>query len=256
MLIHDWLCLAIENAFSLAICALAPSSENSYLAYPSPLSSPTIPFSNSLPAAAQAPTSQQTPGDVILFDALSLSVINVIQAHKTTLACLTLNSTGSLLATASDKGTVIRVFSVPNGDKIAQFRRGTYGARIFSIAFNPLSSLLCVSSDTETVHIFRLLSEKVKASLADTSRAEATRRKLVQTTCDEDEDSPQTGSTGRYTTRAGSGGHDAFIDKKRNGGVGYVHDRSCEHTIKGPLLLIGAPCARSPSLSDVIWQAR
>jgi len=95
---------------------------------------------------------------VLLFDALSLSVTNIIQAHKTTLACLAFNPSGTLLATASDKGTVVRVFGVPNGDKVAEFRRGAYPARIFSLAFNAVSSLLCVSSDSDTVHIFKLAS--------------------------------------------------------------------------------------------------
>lgn len=51
---------------------------------------------------------------------------------------------------------MIRVFSLPGAQKLYQFRRGTYAARIYSISFNMVSSLLCVSSDTDTVHIFRL----------------------------------------------------------------------------------------------------
>lgn len=162
---------------------------------------------------------------MVLFDALSLSVTNIIQAHKSPLAHLSLNSTGTLLATASDKGTVIRVFSVPNGDKVAQFRRGTYGARIFSIAFNPVSSLLAVSSDTETVHIYKLaLGEaKRKAGGGASSRAEQARRAAQQSSYDNDEDDEsQTGSLDRYNTEAGraASGFDAYIDSKRNKGVG------------------------------------
>lgn len=48
------------------------------------------------------------------------------------------------------------MFSIPNAQKLYQFRRGSYPARIHSISFNLVSSLLCVSSDTETVHIFKL----------------------------------------------------------------------------------------------------
>jgi autophagy-related protein 18 len=51
---------------------------------------------------------------------------------------------------------VIRVFSIPSADKVFQFRRGSYSAKIYSMSFNLVSSLLCVSSDTETVHIFKL----------------------------------------------------------------------------------------------------
>ncbi|GAA5983754.1 hypothetical protein JCM10908_005911 [Rhodotorula pacifica] len=138
-----------------AICALAPSSDNSYLAYPSPLPSPATPFST-------APSQNAQSGDVLLFDAASLSVTNIVQAHKSPVAFVALNSTGTLLATASDKGTVIRVFSVPNGDRLHEFRRGSYPAKIYSISFNAASTLLCVSSDTETVHIFKLVGPAPK----------------------------------------------------------------------------------------------
>lgn len=67
-----------------------------------------------------------------------------------------MNSDGSLLATASDKGTIIRVFSIPGAHKLYQFRRGSMPSRIFSMSFNNTSTLLCVSSATETVHIFKL----------------------------------------------------------------------------------------------------
>lgn len=67
-----------------------------------------------------------------------------------------MNHDGTRLATASDKGTIIRVFSIPDGAKLFQFRRGSMPARIFSMSFDLNSTLLCVSSATETVHIFRL----------------------------------------------------------------------------------------------------
>lgn len=97
-----------------------------------------------------------TSGDVLLFDAVKLEAINVAEAHRSPLSCIALNNEGTLLATASDKGTVIRVFSVPDARKIYQFRRGSMPSRIYSMSFNPTSTLLCVSSATETVHIFKL----------------------------------------------------------------------------------------------------
>jgi autophagy-related protein 18 len=74
---------------------------------------------------------------------------------------MSFNYEGTMIATSSDKGTVIRVFSVPDGNQLFQFRRGTYNARIFSIAFNMSSTLLCVSSDTDTVHIYNLANEDI-----------------------------------------------------------------------------------------------
>ena len=79
-----------------------------------------------------------------------------MEAHRSPLSCITVNDAGTLLATASDKGTIIRVFSIPSARKLYQFRRGSIPSRIHSMSFNTTSSLLCVSSATETVHVFKL----------------------------------------------------------------------------------------------------
>lgn len=142
----------------LAICALAPSSDNCYMAYPLPQKAPAT---VKQPAHAPPGTTHVSPttGDVLIFDAEKLEAINVIEAHRSPLACITLNSDGTLLATASDKGTIIRVFSVPDGHKLYQFRRGSMPCRIYSMSFNTTSTLLCVSSSTETIHLFKLAQQ-------------------------------------------------------------------------------------------------
>ncbi|CAJ0758988.1 4702_t:CDS:2, partial [Entrophospora sp. SA101] len=133
------------------ICALSSSSnDNCYIAYPSPAPPPSSLFSSH---GSQQPSPS---GDVLIFDAVQQQVVNIVQAHKSPVSCVSINSEATLLATASDKGTVIRVFSIPNAQKLHQFRRGSYPARIHSISFNIVSTLLCVSSDTDTVHIFKL----------------------------------------------------------------------------------------------------
>lgn len=97
-----------------------------------------------------------TSGEVLIFDTLALKAVNVVEAHRAPLSCIALNNDGTILATASETGTIIRVFSVPRGLKLYQFRRGTYPSTIYSMSFNLSSTLLCVSSTTDTVHIFRL----------------------------------------------------------------------------------------------------
>jgi autophagy-related protein 18 len=140
----------------LGICALSPSSENCYLAYPLPQKSAASSFappSHTPPGSAHIlPTS----GEVLLFDTVKLEAINVVEAHRSPLSCMVLNNEGTILATASDKGTIIRVFSVPDAHKLYQFRRGSMPSRIFSMSFNITSTLLCVSSATDTIHIFKL----------------------------------------------------------------------------------------------------
>ncbi len=83
----------------------------------------------------------------------------MITAHKAPIAALALNAAGTQLATASDKGTVIRVFSVPDAERLGEYRRGTKSARVWSINFNMAGNLLVVGSDTETVHVYRLDGE-------------------------------------------------------------------------------------------------
>ncbi|KAI0106963.1 protein-vacuolar targeting protein Atg18 [Nemania sp. FL0031] len=140
-----------------AICALSPSSENCYFAYPLP--KPRDDSGDKRPRHAPPPSLSYAPvtsGDVLIFDTLTLKVVNVVEAHRSPLSCIALNNDGTLLATASETGTIIRVFSVPGGQKLYQFRRGTYPSTIYSMSFNMASSLLCVSSTSDTIHIFRL----------------------------------------------------------------------------------------------------
>lgn len=84
-----------------AICALSPSSENCYVAYPSrsSLASPFMPSTS----PSQSNSSALSTGDVELFDALGLNLVNIVQAHKSPVSCMTMNSEGTLLATASEK---------------------------------------------------------------------------------------------------------------------------------------------------------
>ncbi|EQC41297.1 hypothetical protein SDRG_01272 [Saprolegnia diclina VS20] len=116
-----------------ALCVLSPG-DNGHLAFPT----------------------GTVPGEIVLYDANNLSVLNAVQAHRGTPVALAFNSTGTLLATASDTGTILRVFDVPSGKKKATFRRGSYPAQIYCLAFNAASTLLCCSGDTGTVHIFSL----------------------------------------------------------------------------------------------------
>jgi autophagy-related protein 18 len=139
-----------------AICALSPSSESCYIAYPmpKPREEPLDKRPSHTPPGSTyvAPTS----GEVLIFDTLELKAVNVVEAHRAPLSCIALNNEGTILATASETGTIIRVFSVPQGAKLFQFRRGTYPSTIYSMSFNLSSTLLCVSSTSDTVHIFRL----------------------------------------------------------------------------------------------------
>ena len=90
---------------------------------------------------------------VELFD---ISRTTLIAAHESALSCVTLNLDGSRLATASERGTLVRVWDTRSGARLAELRRGAEAAEIQSLSFNLDSSCLLVSSDHGTVHIFKL----------------------------------------------------------------------------------------------------
>eukprot|EP00798_Chlamydomonas_sp_ICE-L_P012576 gene12576-15800_t len=86
------------------------------------------------------------------------SVLCEIDAHKSPVSCVAWNHDGTLLASASQTGTVIRVHKMPEGKKVFSFRRGTYPARVYSLAFSPKGvdpPLLAVASSHGSVHLFK-----------------------------------------------------------------------------------------------------
>ena len=95
----------------------------------------------------------QIPGHVRLVHNQTHEV-SIIPAHASELAALALSPDGSLLATASEKGTLIRVFLTANNGRVAELRRGVDQVAIFSLGFNPSGTLLACTSDKGTLHIF------------------------------------------------------------------------------------------------------
>lgn len=111
-----------------------------------------------------------------------------------------------MLASASEKGTVIRVWSIPGSEKLYQFRRGTREARIYSMNFNAMSTLLAVSSAHDTVHIFKLGSQKGAGSSSNGTPGPSL--------------SPSPSIDSRDGSQGMEGGYEAYIDgKKKSGGM-------------------------------------
>nr|XP_010921799.1 autophagy-related protein 18a [Elaeis guineensis] len=79
-----------------------------------------------------------------------------IMAHDSRIACFALSQDGRLIATASTKGTLIRIFSAVDGTLLQEVRRGADRAEIYSLAFSASMQWLAVSSDKGTVHVFSL----------------------------------------------------------------------------------------------------
>ncbi|KAJ1261928.1 hypothetical protein BS78_09G066300 [Paspalum vaginatum] len=80
----------------------------------------------------------------------------LIAAHTSDVACMAMTADGAVLATASVKGTLVRVFNAMDGTCLQEVRRGRDQADIYSIALSPELQWLAVCSDKGTLHVFRL----------------------------------------------------------------------------------------------------
>lgn len=95
----------------------------------------------------------RTAGQVQVVE-LATGSVSIIPAHGSPLRALQLSPDGEVLATASETGTIVRVYSTGNCAKIAELRRGIDQATIFSLGFAPSGTMLACTSDKSTLHIF------------------------------------------------------------------------------------------------------
>lgn len=82
--------------------------------------------------------------------------MKLMEAHESQLRGLALTADGTKVATASEKGTVIRVWDVATATCLQEFRRGVERASITCLAWSWDHSFLCCTSDKGTAHIFHL----------------------------------------------------------------------------------------------------
>ncbi|CAN1219874.1 Autophagy-related protein 18a [Linum perenne] len=96
-----------------------------------------------------------------------------VMAHDSTLACMSMTQDGRLLATASSKGTLVRVFNTLDGSLLQEVRRGADRAEIYSLAFSSDAHWLAVSSDKGTVHVFGLKADSGSLATLTNDRTQA-----------------------------------------------------------------------------------
>jgi WD repeat-containing protein 45 len=82
--------------------------------------------------------------------------VSILVAHTSPLAAISSTPSGSLLATASARGTLIRIWDPSTSRLSRELRRGSDPADIFDVRLRPDGGAVCVSSDKGTIHVWRL----------------------------------------------------------------------------------------------------
>ena len=127
--------------------------------------------------------SSSTIGEFVItnIDTVDLPSTGVsYSAHKSRLACLQMNSSGTLIASASVTGTIIRVFGTKSSSKLYEFRRGLQCVEISSLLFCPLDALLLAGSSSGTVHIFKFPVEQPSTATAASPTSNTKPRNIVE----------------------------------------------------------------------------
>lgn len=222
------------------VSALSPNSEHNYL---------VLPHYQKLGASSQASHVPKTisketiSGDVLIYDLNKMEEVTVISAHQTGVSCLAVNNDGTLLASASEKGTIIRIFSIPDGKKLYQFRRGSMPSRIYCMSFNAASTLLCVSSATETVHVFRLAPPGQSTATLPTSAPQTTNAGRERSASPSTSDDPSDGA-------AFDNEHDGAAKPVRSGFMSMVRRTSQNVSTS----IVSRAAGYLPSSVTEIWE--
>lgn len=100
-----------------------------------------------------------------------------INAHEADVGALAVNSEGTLVGSASTKGTIIRIFSAEDGKCLQELRRGAGKAFITSIVFHPSLHLIACTSNKSSIHLFEIKKSKGNNDGEDPSFHDAENKK-------------------------------------------------------------------------------
>ena len=84
------------------------------------------------------------------------------QLHDDGVSKISINYTGTLIASANENGTIIRIHSCEDGSFLMEFKRGHDKAKINTICFDNETKFMAVSSSKGTIHIFSMGSTMKK----------------------------------------------------------------------------------------------
>ncbi|EGD81490.1 hypothetical protein PTSG_02207 [Salpingoeca rosetta] len=79
----------------------------------------------------------------------------MVSAHKHPVTNMNIDARGELLATASSRGTIVRVYDTQRGKLLHEFRRGYTSSMLTTLQFSRDATLLCAASD-QSIHLYHI----------------------------------------------------------------------------------------------------
>ena len=85
------------------------------------------------------------------------SETKIINAHESQIAYISMNKQGTVIATASDKGTLIRIFLISKTDQpIVALKRGKKNVKMNWLVFSPDNEIIGSTSDSGIIQVFNI----------------------------------------------------------------------------------------------------
>lgn len=106
-------------------------------------------------------------GQVIVHDCKENRLLHRFAAHRTEVSRMAMNTTGTMLCTASKAGTLIRVFQIPSGDLLYTFRISNTNNSITSLQFCAQNSNYLLCGSGKNMWSVCYLGEKTQRSIDD-----------------------------------------------------------------------------------------
>ena len=94
-------------------------------------------------------------GNIILKNCEKDSIIT-IEAHEKKVEYISITTNGEFLASATQNGSVIRIFNTENGELLQELRKGIDKSEIKCISFSYNNRLMACSTNKGIVHVFSL----------------------------------------------------------------------------------------------------
>mmetsp|Transcript_16832 Transcript_16832/g.12031 ORF Transcript_16832/g.12031 Transcript_16832/m.12031 type:complete len:234 (+) Transcript_16832:406-1107(+) len=101
-------------------------------------------------------SSSVNAGILNVFNTHTLQEQTKIFCHNAPVLKIAMNFNGSLAATSSTYGTMIRVYSIPDGQRLYTFTRGLKMTTQYYLNFSRTDLFLLSTSETGTIHCFNL----------------------------------------------------------------------------------------------------
>ncbi|KAH7821313.1 Autophagy-related protein 18 A (Atg18A) [Monocercomonoides exilis] len=114
------------------------------------------------PSVVSRTSSSSGAGGTSSVDGETYGSYQILEAHDHPVVALAFRKDGQWLATASARGTIIRVWDTETKEMIMELKRSSVGrtAEIHSLSFSDDGTMLVVSSSSKTIHIFSLQGER------------------------------------------------------------------------------------------------